>query len=248
MISKAPRRRRIAIALVVLTLLAVALVLLRRNLPDAAALRSLLETLGAVPLPIYVAIYAGMTVATAPLAVMIGTGGAILGFEGIPVVMGGALLGAAAAFALTRFFFRERASRLLCSDKRLAAVERAVEEDAFRLTVLVRLSPVMPFGLYNYLAGAMPMGPLTFLSASFLGLFVRVTLGVFLAQGAKDVALSEGDLALSPERIALYAFSVVVTLLVLAWVGRTAQAALRAAGVGDDEESSTPEVGPAQGG
>ncbi|KAJ3129829.1 hypothetical protein HK098_008063 [Nowakowskiella sp. JEL0407] len=55
------------------------------------------------------------------------------------------------------------------SDKRFVAVDRAVAKEGFRIVVLLRLSPVIPFGLNNYILSmtSIPLLPLMF--STFLG-------------------------------------------------------------------------------
>ena len=66
---------------------------------------------------------------------------------GTVAVSAGSTAGAAAAFAVGRGLLRERIRRRMTEDRRFRAVDRAVEEDGFRVTLLLRLSPLVPFSL-----------------------------------------------------------------------------------------------------
>lgn len=62
-------------------------------------------------------------------------------------------LGAALAFLIARSLAREQMAEWVRSDPRLAALDRALHKHGWRLAALLRLSPIVPFNLQNYLYG-----------------------------------------------------------------------------------------------
>ena len=62
----------------------------------------------------------------------------------------GATIGSILAFLLGRFVLREQAQGLFNKFKILKAVDRAIETQGLKLVLLLRLSPVVPFSVFNY--------------------------------------------------------------------------------------------------
>jgi len=80
--------------------------------------------------------------------------GALFGLQrGVVLVLAGSLLAAALQFALSHKLLRSRIQRMLACRPLLAAIQRAVSRDEFRLQVLLRLTPLNPATI-NYLLGA----------------------------------------------------------------------------------------------
>ena len=67
------------------------------------------------------------------------------------------LLGGLVAFLLGRWLFRESIQRSIMNDKRLQNIETALTQDAMKISVLVRLSPLIPDEWLNYLMSATPV-------------------------------------------------------------------------------------------
>jgi uncharacterized membrane protein YdjX (TVP38/TMEM64 family) len=147
--------RRWAILAVVLVLVSVALSLwlgarVAGLLVGAAAW---LRGLGMLGEGLFAAAVVAMTlVGIVPGALLGIAGGAIFGVGAGFVLSGiGILLGAVAAFALSRSVFRPLIVRVLRG--RLAVIDGMVAADGWRLVALLRLSPVMPFSIASYALG-----------------------------------------------------------------------------------------------
>jgi uncharacterized membrane protein YdjX (TVP38/TMEM64 family) len=83
--------------------------------------------------------------------------------------------GATAAFALARFLARGPVERMAAGSARFAALEAAIARSGFRAVLLLRLSPVMPFWLLNYLLGVTRLRMRDFAAASLLGTLPTAT-------------------------------------------------------------------------
>lgn len=78
--------------------------------------------------------------------------GVLLGSAAVWV---GASLGAVAAFLLSRYLLRDVVSEKLTQKyKVFEALDKALETQGLKITVLCRLSPVVPFNVFNYIMGA----------------------------------------------------------------------------------------------
>lgn len=99
---------------------------------------------------------------------------------GLAVVVPSSVLGALLAFLLGRTVLRKPVARLLKRHPRFQAVDQAVGEQAFRVVLLLRLSPVVPFNLLNYGLGVTRVRLGTYLLASVLGMLPGTVLYVYL--------------------------------------------------------------------
>ena len=62
-------------------------------------------------------------------------------------------MAASVAFLIARYFARERIVKLVEGNKKFLAIDKAIGENGFRVVTLLRLSPLLPFSLGNYLYG-----------------------------------------------------------------------------------------------
>jgi len=56
-------------------------------------------------------------------------------------------------FLIARYFARERILKLVEGNKKFLAIDKAIGENGFKVVTLLRLSPLLPFSLGNYLYG-----------------------------------------------------------------------------------------------
>jgi uncharacterized membrane protein YdjX (TVP38/TMEM64 family) len=95
---------------------------------------------------------------------------------------------ASIAFLLGRTVARRVVERRIAKDARFAAIDRAVGESGFRIVLLLRLSPVIPFNLLNYALGLTRVRFGTYLLASFIGMLPGTFLYVYLGSAATSAA------------------------------------------------------------
>lgn len=62
-------------------------------------------------------------------------------------------LAATVAFLIARYFARDRILKLAQNNPKFLAIDKAIGADSFRVVTLLRLSPLLPFSLGNYLYG-----------------------------------------------------------------------------------------------
>ncbi len=135
------------------------------------------------------AVVAFGVIGCAPASVLAVATGFVLGFGwGFPVMWGGALLGASGAFALSRFLLRERIRRRIEGRPRIQRVEMALSRGSWRLVALLRLTPVVPFFVLNYVSGATRMGVGAFQVGTGLAMLPGTAVYVSLGAGARSIA------------------------------------------------------------
>ncbi len=184
--------------------------------------------LGPLAPVIFVLGYVVATVAFIPGSLLTLAAGAIFGIPlGTAVVFVGAVLGASAAFALSRTVLRGPIARKVAGDARFAAIDEAVAREGRRIVFLLRLSPAFPFNLMNYALGLTRVRYVDYLVAS-VGMLPGTLLYVYSGKIAGDVATLAGGAA--PPRGAGYylvlTVGLVATLAVTMMVTRLARRAL----------------------
>ncbi|CAI2367132.1 unnamed protein product [Moneuplotes crassus] len=65
----------------------------------------------------------------------------------------GAMLGSMLAMLIGRYLLRDWVGKKAKKNKYFGAIDTAIEKEGFKLTLLLRLSPAIPFNLFNYLMG-----------------------------------------------------------------------------------------------
>jgi uncharacterized membrane protein YdjX (TVP38/TMEM64 family) len=203
----------------------VALLVAARLLPVrewVAAFQTWIAGLGAAGMLLFAAAYAGGTLLLAPVWLLTVVAGITYPFwTAFALVSAVSTLSAALAFAIARRFARARVERLTRRDERLAAVDRAVAREGWKVVFLLRLSPLVPYGVSNYVYGitAVAFGP--FLLASWIGMMPGTFL--YLSLGAAGRAAVAGPASRTPAEWAALGVGLAATVAVTAFVARAAR-------------------------
>jgi uncharacterized membrane protein YdjX (TVP38/TMEM64 family) len=103
---------------------------------------------------LYIVGYVVATVLLIPGSLLTLAAGAIFGLGwGTVYAFVAATAAESAAFLLARHAVRPLVERRLRSDARFAKIDRAIARKGFRVVLLLRLSPLLPFNLLNYALG-----------------------------------------------------------------------------------------------
>ena len=159
-----------------------------------------------------------------PVSVLGVSAGALFGpWIGMLLVFPAGLVSGSLMFGLGRGLFRERILTYVSSHPKLAAIDRLAGDQALKLNVLTRLSP-LNFGLASY---TLATGRTTFL-AYFLGLFAilpSLMAQVWFGSLARVAGQSTGEGGLSGGKLALLAGGVFFFALLTWVVGRMVKTA-----------------------
>ena len=229
-------------------LIVAAFLLILRALPVDALLEGLqiwVQRLGPWGPAVFAAIYAVWTVLFLPGAALTLAGGAIFGLgKGLLAVWAGASVGLAVSFLIARYLARERVSAFARSNPKFGAIDRAIGQGGWKIVAMLRLSPVMPFNVQNYLYGVTAIGfvPAVLTSAAFIvpGTFLYIYLGHVAAQAAEAASGGQGR---SAAEWGLLAVGLLATVLVTVYVTKLASKALKEQTAIDEapaEEPPTP--------
>ena len=169
-----------------------------RLLPGAEWVRALRDRAGSLGMAgraLYALVYAVATVLLFPASLLTIAAGFAFGLGwGVAVAWAGATAGAALAFLIARHGAREHVEKAARKRENFRAIDRAVGEKGWKIVALLRLSPLVPFSLSNYLYGltSIRFGP--YLLASAAGMLPGTILYVYFGvAGRAAAAASSGD-------------------------------------------------------
>jgi uncharacterized membrane protein YdjX (TVP38/TMEM64 family) len=151
------RKPRLSLRLLAGLALLAALVLIARYFPLqqlVQALRERVDELGPLAWIAFVALYVVATLLLVPGLALTLTAGTLFGLtRGVLAVWLAASITAALAFHIGRHGARARVEAWARSRPRFGAIDRAIGEGGWKVVVLLRLSPLVPFSVSNYLYG-----------------------------------------------------------------------------------------------
>lgn len=170
-------------------------------------------------------LYAAATVGMVPGSVLTLAAGAKWGpIEGLVYVIIGSNLGANLAFGIGRCAARGWVTRMMETHPRFSAVEKAVAAEGWKIVALLRLSPVFPFNLLNYVLSLTPIRWQEYASASFVGMLPATAMFVYLGSVVQAAVRPHGR---SPMEWGLFAAGLAATVAVTLLITRAARRALR---------------------
>lgn len=189
-----------------------------------------IEGYGPAGYALFVAVYAGLEVLAIPAIPLTMSAGLLFGpFTGTIIVSISGTVAASIAFLIARYFARERILKLVEGNKKFLAIDKAIGENGFRVVTLLRLSPLLPFSLGNYLYGLTSVKFVPYVLGSWLGMlpgtWAYVSAGAFgraILQEESEVGLPGGNGQLITLGVGLLA-----TALAAAYVTRLAKDAVK---------------------
>jgi uncharacterized membrane protein YdjX (TVP38/TMEM64 family) len=143
----------------------VSLVLAARLLPVQEWLKSFeswVQGMGTAGMLLYAAVYVVAVLLFVPGILLTLGAGFLFGLgSGIAVVSVASTVAAALAFLIARYLARGAVERLVRKNPKFAAIDRAIGKEGWKVVALLRLSPLVPFSLSNYLYGltSVRLGP-----------------------------------------------------------------------------------------
>jgi uncharacterized membrane protein YdjX (TVP38/TMEM64 family) len=138
-------------------------------------------TSGLLGMAVYGLLYTASTLLVLPAAILTAAAGWAWGVvDGTLIVLGVSLLADWIPFAIARRLGRERVAAAAPNARLLRALDAAFRRHGFMLVGLLRLSPLAPYNVTNYLLGLVPVTTFSYLAASTLGSVPGVLLIVYL--------------------------------------------------------------------
>jgi uncharacterized membrane protein YdjX (TVP38/TMEM64 family) len=113
--------------------------------------------------------------------------------QGTAVVLLSASVAAAISFVIGRTLLRDYVEGALKEYPKFAKLDRAIGKEGFKLMLLLRLSPIFPFALSNYLYGASSINFNAFFWGTILGFAPGTMAYVYTGYVGKELMADGGE-------------------------------------------------------
>ncbi|CAK8531042.1 unnamed protein product [Lathyrus sativus] len=179
------------------------------------------------PLVLAVA-YIPLTVLAVPASVLTLGGGYLFGLPvGFVADSIGATVGAGAAFLLGRTIGRPFVVSRLKDYPQFKSVAIAIQRSGFKIVLLLRLVPLLPFNMLNYLLSVTPVSLVEYMLASWLGMMPITLALVYVGTTLKDLSdVTHGWSEFSKTRWAFIIIGLVISVVLMICVTKVAKSAL----------------------
>ena len=148
---------------------------------------------------------------------------------GVAIASPASVIGSTCAFLLGRTLLRPWAEARVGASPRVRAIDAAVSREAFKIVLLLRLSPIIPFNALNYALSLSTVKVRTYVLASFLGMLPGTAMWVYLGSLAPAAAeLSSAASGGGMTRTILYIAGLAATVAAAVIGARAAKRALDA--------------------
>src|SRR4029453_13300105 len=179
---------------------------------------------------IFIGVYALAAVLFLPGAIFTIAAGLVYGIAGgTAVALAGATLGAGLAFLAARYLVRGRVEKFARKNRKFGALDDAIGDEGWKIVGLLRLSPLIPFNVSNYLYGVTSIGFWPYLLASFVGMLPGTLLYAYLG-AIGQAGLEGGKKEYSPLQWTFLGIGLLATIAVTVFVSRVAKKALQKSG------------------
>ena len=177
-----------------------------------AAFQAKVQGMGAAGMVLYAAVYVAAAVLFVPGIILTLGAGFLFGLGwGIVVVSAASTVAAALAFLIARYLARDAVERTARKNPKFAAIDRAIGKGGWKVVALLRLSPLVPFSLSNYLYGLTSVRFGHYVATSWVAMLPATVLYVYLGAAGRTIGEKR---ARSPWEWALLAVGLAATAAV----------------------------------
>ena len=113
--------------------------------------------------------------------------------QGTLVVLLSGTVAAGIGFLIGRTLLRERVEEILKEYPKFQAIDRVIGKEGFKLMILLRLAPIFPFSLSNYLYGATSVKFFPYFFGTLLGFTPGTIAYVYTGTVGKALTLENGS-------------------------------------------------------
>ncbi|KAI3726590.1 hypothetical protein L1987_66388 [Smallanthus sonchifolius] len=191
---------------------------------------SFIEGYGPAGYALFVAVYAGLEVLAIPAIPLTMSAGLLFGsLTGTVLVSISGTVAASVAFLIARYFARDRILKMVEGNKKFLAIDKAIGENGFRVVTLLRLSPLLPFSLGNYLYGLTSVKFVPYVLGSWLGMLPGTWAYVSAGAFGRAIIQEESGLGLAggTNQLLTLGVGLLATALAATYVTRLAKDAMK---------------------
>lgn len=188
-----------------------------------------IEGYGTAGYALFILAYAGLEVLAIPAVPLTMTAGLLFGsVTGTIMVSISGTLAAAVAFLIARYFARERILKMVEGNKKFLAIDKAIGENGFKVVTLLRLSPLLPFSLGNYLYGLTSVKFIPYVLGSWLGMLPGTWAYVSAGAFGRAIIQDETEIGLGGNnQLLTLGIGLLVTAVAATYVTRLAKDAVK---------------------
>jgi uncharacterized membrane protein YdjX (TVP38/TMEM64 family) len=192
---------------------------------------ALLDRLGPFAMIGFVVIYVVDALVLGPAWLLALVAGLAFGLvKGGLLVWVSANAAAAAGFLIARYFARHRIEKIARKNEKYEAVDRAIKRHGWKVVLLLRISPILPYTVSNYIYGLTAVDFVHYLLASAVGLVPMIAVYVSIGAAGREAALAAagGRHAHSVVEWIVLGVGVLVTISAAILIARSAKQELAA--------------------
>ncbi|MFP4642821.1 MAG: TVP38/TMEM64 family protein [Spirochaetales bacterium] len=179
---------------------------------------------------LFAILYVAITVLLIPGSILTFGAGAVFGVvPGAIYTSVGATIGATFAFLLGRTLMRGWVEKRVSASPKLKAVDEAVEREGGRIVLLLRLSPLVPYNLSNYIYGLTKVRLGAYVLASWIGMLPGILLYAYIGSLVQRFAeLGAAQQTTTTGEWIMYIVGLIATLIATVRITIVARRALAA--------------------
>lgn len=191
------------------------------------------DGLGPLGYALFLVGYVVLEVLAVPAFPLTMSAGALFGnAAGTLLVTTAATIAAGISFLIARYVARDKIAEMAENYPKFKAIDHALGEDSLRVVAIMRLSPLMPFALSNYLYGLTSVKFKPYVIGSFFGMMPGTF--AYVSAGSASRQIAEG--AIGSDAILSTLFGVSLAILSASYVGKLASKAVA------EETASAPAI------
>lgn len=172
--------------------------------------------------------YIPLTILAIPAAILSLGGGYLFGLPiGFIADSIGATVGSVAAFLLGRTIGKSLVASRLKDYPQFRLVAIAIQRSGFKISLLLRLAPFVPFNILNYLLSVTPISLGEYTLTSWLGMMPITLALVYVGTTLKDISdVTRGWSEFSKTHLPWLISGLVISVILMIWVTIVAKSAL----------------------